>query len=259
DINNASRLISKEEIALSQKNGIEFIELPVSYDGLAVVVNKENDFVDYLTVSELKKILEPAAQGKITTWDQVRPGFPKRPLNLYGAGTASGTYDYFTEAITGEAKASRGDYNASEDDNVLVKGVSSDKNALGYFGFAYYEMNADQLKLVPIDDEDDTNGEAPVVPGRETVSSGTYQPLSRPLFIYINAKAAEKPEMQAFIKFYMDNAGMLVEEIGGISLPQEVYQLAQSRFNKKITGSAFSGKNMVGVNIADLLKEEEQE
>lgn len=258
DINNASRLITKEEAELCRQNGIEFIELPVSYDGLAVVVNKENNFVNYLTVNELKKIWEPEAQGKIETWDQVRAGFPKLPLNLYGAGTASGTYDYFTEAITGKAKASRGDYNASEDDNVLVKGVSSDKNALGYFGFTYYEMNADQLKLVPIDDQNDANGKNPVAPGRETVSNGTYQPLSRPLFIYINAKSAEKPETQAFIKFYLENAGALVEEIGGIALPQEVYQLAQARFNKKITGSAFSDKNMVGVNIAELLKAEEQ-
>src|SRR5690606_10447699 len=171
DINNASRLITAEEAARCRENGIEFIELPVSYDGLAVVINKANSFVNYLTVSELRKIWEPEAQGKITNWSQVRQGFPSQPINLYGAGTASGTYDYFTEAISGKAKASRGDYNASEDDNVLVKGVSSDKNALGYFGLAYYEMNADQLKLVPIDDENPENGTEPIAPSMETARS----------------------------------------------------------------------------------------
>jgi len=259
DINNASRLITAEEAARCRENGIEFIELPVSYDGLAVVINKANSFVNYLTVSELRKIWEPEAQGKITNWSQIRQGFPSQPINLYGAGTASGTYDYFTEAISGKAKASRGDYNASEDDNVLVKGVSSDKNALGYFGLAYYEMNADQLKLVPIDDENPKNGTEPIAPSMETVSNGTYQPLSRPLFIYINAKSADKPEMKAFVRFYLENASALAKETGAIPLQQEVYQLAQSRFNNKITGSAFKdGSNMVGVNMADLLKAEEE-
>ena len=153
DINDASRPITAGEIESCKEAGVEFIELPVAYDGLAVVVNLENDFVDYLTIAELKKLWEPAAQGKIKTWNQIRPSFPNQPINLYGAGTASGTYDYFTEAVVGKSKSSRGDYNASEDDNVLVKGVSSDRNALGYFGLAYYENNADKLKLVPIDDE----------------------------------------------------------------------------------------------------------
>ena len=253
DINNASRPITIEEIKLCQDAGIEFIELPVSYDGLAVVVNKENTFVDHLTVSELKKMWEPAAQGKVKTWNQIRPSFPNLPINLYGAGTASGTYDYFTEAIVGKAKSSRGDYNASEDDNVLVKGVSSDKNALGYFGFVYYQNNADKLKLVPIKDDTKDDSKAPVAPSIETVGNGTYQPLSRPLFIYINAKSADREDLKSFVKFYLENGGALSQEIGEIPLQPEVYKLAQARFDQQITGSLFAGKNTVGVNLVELM------
>jgi len=257
DINDASRPITSEEIELCKAGGIDFIEIPVAYDGLAVVVSKENTFVDYLTVEELKKIWEPAAQGKIKTWNQVRPSFPNQPINLYGAGTASGTYDYFTEAIVGKAKASRGDYNASEDDNVLVKGVSSDKNGLAYFGLAYYENNADKLKLVPIDDKDDSNGKGGILPSQETVSNGTYQPLSRPEFIYVNAKAADRPEVKAFIKFYIENSAALAKEIGYVPLPAEVYPLAQKRMDNKVTGTVFGeGRKTVGVNMADLLSSE---
>ena len=257
DINDASRPITSEEIELCTKGGVEFIELPVAYDGLAVVVNKENTFVDFLTVAELKKIWEPAAQGKIKTWNQVRASFPNQPINLYGAGTASGTYDYFTEAIVGKAKSSRGDYNASEDDNVLVKGVSSDKNALGYFGLAYYQNNTDKLKLVPINDENDANGQAAVLPTQETVSNGSYAPLSRPEFIYINAKSADRPEVKAFVAFYLSNAQTLAKEIGSVPLKPEVYKLVQARFDKKTTGSAFGkGVSTIGVNMAELLKAE---
>lgn len=259
DINDASRPITSEEIEFCKQAGVEFIELPVAYDGLAVVVSKENNFVDYLTVEELKKIWEPAAQGKIKTWNQVRASFPNQPINLYGAGTASGTYDYFTEAIVGKAKSSRGDYNASEDDNVLVKGVSSDKNGLAYFGLAYYENNADKLKLVPIDDKNEENGKGGIIPSQETVSNGTYQPLSRPEFIYVNAKSAERPELKAFIRFYLENAGILAKEVGYVPLPAEVYQLGLKRLEGKITGTVFgNGKNTVGVNMADLLKSEQQ-
>lgn len=257
DINDASRPITAEEIELCKAGGVDFIEIPVAYDGLAVVVSKENTFVDYLTVEELKKIWEPAAQGKIKTWNQVRPSFPNQPINLYGAGTASGTYDYFTEAIVGKAKASRGDYNASEDDNVLVKGVSSDKNGLAYFGLAYYENNADKLKLVPIDDKDDSNGKGGILPSQETVSNGTYQPLSRPEFIYVNAKAADRPEVKAFIKFYIENSAALAKEIGYVPLPADVYPLIQKRMDNKVTGTVFGeGRKTVGVNMADLLSAE---
>ena len=260
DINNASRPITPAEIALCKANNVSFIEIPVSYDGLAVVVNKANNFVDHLTVSELKKIWEPAAQGKIKNWNQIRPCFPDQPLNLYGAGTASGTYDYFTEAIVGKAKSSRGDYNASEDDNVLVKGVSSDKNALGYFGLAYYSTNAQNLKLVPIKDDTRPDGSSkPVSPSVQTVVDGTYQPLSRPLFIYINAKSADRAALKAFVKFYLENAEILSQEIGEVPLQAEVYKLAQARFDQKVTGSLFEdGGNTVGINIAEMLKMEQK-
>jgi phosphate transport system substrate-binding protein len=255
DINDASRPITAGEIESCKEAGVEFVELPVAYDGLAVVVNLENDFVDYLTIAELKKLWEPAAQGKIKTWNQIRPSFPNQPINLYGAGTASGTYDYFTEAVVGKSKSSRGDYNASEDDNVLVKGVSSDRNALGYFGLAYYENNADKLKLVPIDDENDANGKGGIIPTQETVSNGTYSPLSRPEFIYVNLKSADRPEVQSFIKFYLENAQVLAKEIGSVPLKPEVYKLVQERFDKKIKGSAFAnGVTTIGVNMEELLK-----
>lgn len=257
DINDASRPIKSEEIELCKQSGIEFVELPVAYDGLAIVVNKANTFVDYLTVAELKKLWEPAAQGKIKTWNQIRASFPNQPINLYGAGTASGTYDYFTEAVVGKAKSSRGDYNASEDDNVLVKGVSSDKNALGYFGLAYYENNADQLKLVPINDENESNGAGAIIPTPETVSNGTYAPLSRPEFIYINAKSADRPEVKAFITFYLENAQALAKEVGSVPLKPEVYQLIQERFDKKVTGSLFAnGVSTIGVDMSDILKKD---
>jgi len=258
DINDASRPIKEEEIELCKQGKVDFIELPVAYDGLAVVVNKENSFVDYLTVEELKKIWEPEAQGKIKTWNQVRPSFPNQPINLYGAGTASGTYDYFTEAIVGKAKSSRGDYNASEDDNVLVKGVSSDKNALGYFGLAYYANNADKLKLVPINDGNDANGKGAISPSLQTVTDGTYQPLARPVFIYVSAASADKEDVKAFVKFYLQNAASLSKEIGSVPLPAEAYELGLKRFEAKKTGTVFTkGKKAVGVNIADLLKAEQ--
>ncbi|WP_423147383.1 PstS family phosphate ABC transporter substrate-binding protein [Rubrolithibacter danxiaensis] len=255
DINDASRPVKSEELELFKQGNIDFIELPVAYDGLAVVVNKANTFVDHLTVAELKKLWEPAAQGKIKTWDQVRSTFPKQPINLYGAGTASGTYDYFTEAIVGKAKSSRGDYNASEDDNVLVKGVSSDKNALGFFGLSYYEENSDKLKIVPIDNENDADGKGAIAPSVETVTNGTYQPLARPLLIYISTKSADKPHVKAFINFYLDQANTLAKEIGIVPLQPEVYKLAKTRFEKKITGTVFEpGKKTVGVHLTDLFK-----
>ncbi len=249
DISNASRPIKKKEIDAAKANGIEFIEIPVAYDGLAVVVSPTNDFVDYLTVEELKRMWEPAAQEKITSWAQIREGFPDVPLRLYGAGTSSGTYDYFTEAINGESKASRGDYTASEDDNVLVQGVSSDKGGLGYFGLAYYVENKDKLKLVAID-----GGTGPVYPNDSTVRLGIYAPLSRPEFIYVNANAAQSPILQEFVKFYLENAPALVAEVGYVPLPPEVYQLAWKRFLERKTGSIFLDRSTVGADLKELLK-----
>jgi phosphate transport system substrate-binding protein len=250
DISNASRPISKKEIDACKKAGIEFIEIPVAYDGLAVVVSPSNDFVDYLTIDELKKMWEPAAQEKINSWKQIRSSFPDVPLRLYGAGTSSGTYDYFTEAVVGKAKSSRGDYTASEDDNVLVQGVSSDKGALGYFGLAYFTENKNKLKLVPID-----NGKGPIIPTDSTVTNGVYTPLSRPEFIYVNAKVASTPVIKEFIKFYIENAPALVKEVGYVPLQTEAYQLSYQRFLKNIRGSLFAEKSTVGVDLVKLLKE----
>ena len=252
DISNASRPIKKSEIEECRKNDIRFIEMPVAYDGLAVVVSPGNDFVKHLTVEELKKIWEPAAQDKIKSWKQVRPSFPDIPLRLYGAGTSSGTYDYFTEAIVGKAKSSRGDYTASEDDNVLVQGVSSDKGALGYFGLAYYLENKNKLKLVGID-----AGKGPVYPSDSTVTSGTYAPLSRPEFIYINSKSATSETVRQFVEFYIANAPQLVREVGYVPLPDEVYSLSLSRFLRNKQGSMFADRSTVGADLVKLLKDDQ--
>src|SRR5690554_6401360 len=250
DISNASRPISKCEIELSKQNNIEFIEIPVSYDGLAVVTSPKNTFVDYLTVEELHKMWAPESQRKITRWNQIRPEWPDAPLNLYGAGTSSGTYDYFTEAINGKAKASRDDYTATEDDNVLVQGVSTDVNSLGYFGLAYFSENSDKLKLVPIKVDEDSEA---IYPTNETVSNGSYQPLSRPEFIYINVESATLPFVQEYIKFYLENAGVLAQEVGGVPLPTEVYKLSYDRFKNLKTGTIFGERSTVGANLYELL------
>ena len=257
DISDASRPIKPTEVELCKKNGIEYIELPVAYDGLAVMVNPKNNWVDYITVKELKRIWEPAAQGKVTKWSQVRPGWPDKEIHLFGPGVDSGTFDYFTEAIVGKGGASRGDYTASEDDNVLVQGIATDALALGFFGVAYYDHNKDRLKLVPVDDENDTNGIGPVFPEYENVVKGTYQPLARPIFIYINRKSADKSEVVKFVEFYMKNGATLSKEVGYISLPDKAYDIALKRYEKRIAGSVFGGHGaQVGVKIEDLLQKE---
>jgi phosphate transport system substrate-binding protein len=252
-ISNASRPIKESERADCQAAGIEFIELPVALDALTVMVNPENDWVDYLTVDELKKVWEPAAQDAVTNWSQVREGFPDRSLTLYGAGTDSGTYDYFTQAVVGEEGASRGDFTASEDDNVLVQGIASDQNALGFFGLAYYVENQDKLKAVPIQPP---GGGDPVLPSVESARDGSYQPLSRPIFIYVSKQAADELEsVQQFVEFYLDpeNAEVLVEEVGYVPLPTEAYELALRNFHERHTGTAFGGGSQVGVAIENLL------
>ncbi len=252
-ISDASRPIKESERELCAENGIRYIELPVAFDALTVVVNPENDWAEVMTVAELKKIWEPAAQGKITRWNQVRPEWPDAPLRLFGAGVDSGTYDYFTEAIVGEEHSSRGDFTASEDDNVLVQGVASDKYALGFFGYAYYAENTGKLKAVAIDD-----GEGPPVkPSIETAKNGTYQPLSRPIFIYVSAAAAERPEVREFVEFYLDpQHAKWVREVGYVPLPEKAYELALESFRKRVTGTAFAGGSQVGVSIEDLMSME---
>lgn len=224
-ISDASRPIKEKEASACQATGIKYIEITVAFDGLAVVVNLDNNWASSLTTAELKKIWEPAAQGTIVKWNQVREGFPDAPLTLLGPGTASGTFDYFTEVIVGESGASRGDFMPSEDDNVLVQGVAGDKNALGFFGLAYYHENQDKLKLVAVD-----NGTGPVAPTLETVKNGTYAPLSRPLFIYVNSDGAARPEVVRFVEFYLEHAAKLVPDVGYIPLPDEEYKHQLEKF-----------------------------
>lgn len=257
DIQNASRPISASEIKKCRKAGIKYYELPVAYDATAVVVNPANDWVKNMSVAELKKIWEPSAQGKVTKWSQVNKKWPDAPLALYGAGADSGTFDYFTLAIVGKEKSSRGDYTASEDDNTLVMGVANDKNALGYLPYAYYEENKSKLKVVGIiGGKNAPLKNKPVFPSKETVENGTYYPLSRPIFIYVSAKSLEKPEIKAFTDFYLKNASTLVPEAKYVALPSEAYKMAQEQVEKKKVGSAFGGHAPVGLKVQELLKKE---
>jgi phosphate transport system substrate-binding protein len=253
DISDASRPIVKKEIDVCKEAKIEYIELPVAYDGLAVMVNPKNNWVTSMTIAELKKIWEPAAEGKIMKWNQVNPAWPSVPLKLYGPGVDSGTFDYFTEAIVGKSRSSRGDFTASEDDNVLVQGIATDKGALGFFGYAYYAENIDKLKILSID-----GGKGPVIPSEKAIMDGSYQPLSRPIFIYVNKKSAEKPEVKEFVEFYLKHGPTLVKQVKYVPLPDRAYKLAEERFAKRVTGTVFAGEAKVGMKIEDLLKLEEK-
>ncbi|MEC5396456.1 PstS family phosphate ABC transporter substrate-binding protein [Uliginosibacterium sp. H1] len=256
DISGASRPILANEMAECKAAGIKYIELPVAFDALTVVANPKNPFLKQITVEELKKIWEPAAQGKITKWNQVNPAWPDAPIKLFGPGADSGTFDYFTEAINGKAKASRGDFTASEDDNVLVQGVSRDINAIGYFGYAYYAENQDKLKAIPVVEK---AGKPAVLPSQDTVMKGTYQPLSRPIFIYVSAKSADRAEVKEFIDFYLKEGGKLAKEVKYVPLPDAEYKHAHEIFTKRRTGTAFGGVPEVGVEVAELLKREPKE
>jgi phosphate transport system substrate-binding protein len=231
--------------------GIQYYELPVAFDALTVAVSPQATWIDSVTVAELKQMWEPSAQGHVTKWKQVRSTWPDQPLKLFGAGSDSGTFDYFTEAVVGKAKASRGDYTASEDDNTLVQGISNDKHALGYIPYAYYEPNKKRLKAVAVD-----GGHGPVLPSRDTVESGAYQPLSRPMFIYVNAKSVEKPEVKRFVEFYLAQAPTLVPQVKYVPLPQQAYELAMAHFRKGRVGTAFQGVSTIGMRIEDLLRRE---
>ena len=251
DISDASRPILKKEMDDCKAAGIEYMEMPVAYDALTVVVNPKNDWIKSMTVAELKTMWEPAAQGKITSWKQVNPAWPDRPLKLFGAGADSGTFDYFTEAITGKSKSSRGDFTASEDDNVLVQGVARDVGALGFFGLAYFEENKDKLHAVPIVDKP---GKPAVLPSLKTVIDGSYQPLARPIFIYVNAKSADKPEVKEFVEFYMKQGEKLAKEVKYVPLPAKAYVYNLEHFAKRVKGTKFAGENKVGLTIEELMK-----
>jgi len=256
DISNASRPIKDSELQMARESNINFIELPIAYDGLAILVHPKNTWCNSVTVDELKRLWEPSAQGKVMRWNQVRPNWPDREIHLFGPGVDSGTYDYFTGAIVGKEGSSRGDFTSSEDDNVLVQGIAADELALGFFGYAYYEENKDRLRLVPVNDGNPKNGDGAIAPSVDTVRNATYQPLSRPIFIYLNSKALDRPEVSLFVDFYLKNAASLVGQVGYIPLPEEAYQLAHTRVEKKMTGSVFAGGSQVGVSVQDLLKKE---
>lgn len=253
DMSNASRPILKKEMDDCKAAGIEYFELPVAFDALTVVVNPGNDFIKQMTVEELKRIWEPAAQGKVKSWKEVNPLWPDVPLKLFGAGSDSGTFDYFTEAIVGKAKSSRGDYTASEDDNVLVQGVSRDKGALGYFGYSYYAENAKKLKAVPIVEK---AGKPAVLPSNDTVLNGTYQPLARPIFVYVSVKAYEKPEVKEFVSYYMANGAKLAKEVKFVPAPDSIYKINLEHIAKGKKGTVFGGVAEVGVTIDELVKRE---
>jgi phosphate transport system substrate-binding protein len=253
DIADASRPILAEEMAQAKANGIEYIELPIAFDALTVVVNTQNTWVDYMTVAELKKIWEPDAQGKITHWNQIRPQWPNEKLALFGAGADSGTFDYFTEAVAGKPKASRGDYTASEDDNVLVQGVEGNKYAVGYIPYAYFAPHSNRMKAVPIQWEKNKVQE-PVPPSPENVLAGTYNPLSRPLFIYVSRKSMDKPEVKEFVEFYLKNVGTLSKEVKYLPLPDTAYQMAMDRVRNLQTGTGFAGIPEVGLTVEEILK-----
>jgi len=250
DISDASRPILAAEMEECKKSGIEYIELPIAFDALTVMVHPSNTFADQFTVEELKVIWQPEAQGKITKWNQVRSSWPDVPLKLYGAGSDSGTFDYFTEAVVGKAKSSRGDYTASEDDNVLVQGIAKDKFSLGYFGYAYYAENRDKLKAVPI-----VNHEGkPVLPSEDGVMKGTYTPLSRPIFIYVSKKSLERPEVRKFVEFYLKEGATLAREIKYIPLPADAYEKGLGRVKVGMVGTAFGGRSETGLHIDELFK-----
>lgn len=254
DVSGASRPIKESEMKLCAENGIKYVELPVAFDALTVVIHKDNDWADTMTTAQLKKVWDSSAQGKVKNWKDIDPSFPNQPLNLYGPGTDSGTYDYFKEVIIGKnAQGKKGDtrsdYTASEDDNVLVQGVSGDKGALGYFGFAYYIENKNKLDAVAIVNKD---GQA-VLPSEEGVNEGTYNPLSRPIFVYVAEKSLKKPEVKKFMDFYMANAPKLAGEVGYVAMPSKFYAAATERLNSARTGKVFGVASNKGVSIDKLM------
>lgn len=253
DISNASRPISAKEMEECAKAGIKFLELPIAYDALTVVINPKNTFLKQMTVEELKKMWEPSAQGKVTKWNQINPAWPDAEFKLFGAGADSGTFDYFTEAVVGKSKSSRGDFTASEDDNVLVQGVARDVNALGFFGFAYYAENKGKLKSVPIVAK---AGMPAVAPSMEAVINGTYQPLARPIFIYVNEASMKKAEVREFVGYYLTNGARLAKEVKYVPLPPRAYELAREHVKANKLGSVFVGVSAVGMTVEELMKRE---
>lgn len=254
DISDASRPILKEEMELAKQNEVEYIELPICFDALTVAIHPDNDWATSITVSDLKKMWQPSAQEKVMRWNQVRAEWPDEELALFGAGSDSGTFDYFTEAIVGKAKSSRGDYTASEDDNVLVQGIAGNKYALGYLPYAYYEPNQDKIKALAVDNE--KGGAGPVPPSLENVLDGSYNPLARPLFIYVSRKSAERPAVKEFVEFYLQHVKELAAEVKYLPLPDQAYEMGLTRFRGLQTGTGFDGTPAIGLPVEEILKRE---
>ncbi|HCP23366.1 MAG: PstS family phosphate ABC transporter substrate-binding protein [SAR202 cluster bacterium] len=250
DINNASRPIKASEVAKCADAGVEFIELPVAIDGLSVAVHPDNDFVQCLTIEELHTMWAPEAEGKVNNWSQIRPGWPDEGLRLYGPGVDSGTFDYFTETVNGEAQASRGDFTSSERDNVLVQGIAGDQTSLGYFGYSFLVENKDKLKAVAVD-----GGEGCVFPEDETINNGSYAPLSRPLFIYVRKESWEKQDVKDFVSYHVsyDRADLL-QELGFVAFPERVHELVLDRFNRGLTGTIFGGEHPKHGTVEEILR-----
>lgn len=247
-ISNASRPITASEMAACRAAGIQYVEIPVAFDALTVVVHPSNP-VRSITIEQLRAIWRPEAQGSVNNWRQVSPSFPDMPLVLFGAGSASGTFDYFTEAVVGRARASRTDYTPTEDDNVTVQGVASNPNAMGYFGLAYYEANRSRLNALAIDNG---NGR-PVAPSVANVVNGTYSPLSRPMFIYVNAAALRRPQVQQFVQYFLNNGARYAEQVGYVPLPAAAYQTYLQRAQRRTQGTAFGGRQAIGITIDELI------
>lgn len=251
DIQNASRPIQKEELENCKNAGVKFFELPIAFDAIAIVVNSKNTWLNKITADELKKIWSADAQGKILKWKQVNPQWPDLAIKLFGPGADSGTFDYFTEAINGKSKSSRGDYTATEDDNMIVQGVSSNEGSLGYLGLSYAEANRSKLRVVPV-----VVGDAAILPSKETVESGKYRPLARPIFIYINEASYKKAEVADYSRFYLKNALKLVPEVKYVALPAKAYEIGQEILNKNKLGTKFEGHSEIGMKIEELMKKE---
>ena len=255
DIADASRPITPTEVEACAKGGVEYIEIPMAYDGLAIVVHPKNTWATSMTVAELKKLWEPAAQGQVMRWNQIRAGWPDQEIHLFGAGVDSGTFDYFTEVIVGKTDQSRGDYTSSEDDNVIVQGVSGDELALGYFGYAYYEENKDKLKVVAIDDGNEANGAGAILPSPASVADGSYHPLSRPIFIYPRVKSLDRAEVKNFVDFFLAEGTKLVREVGYIPLTDKEYELVRARFTTRKVGSMYHGDSQAGTTLTERLSQ----
>jgi phosphate transport system substrate-binding protein len=243
----ASRPIRTSEMATCAAGGVQYVEVPVAFDALTVVVNPSNP-IRSMTVAELRRLWEPGAQGRITNFNQINPSFPNQAVQLFGPGAASGTFDYFTEAVNGTARASRTDFTPSEDDNVLVQGVVNNAGGLAYFGFAYYEENASRLRALAID-----AGNGPVMPSAANVLNGTYTPLSRPIFIYVSTAALRRPQVAQFVQYYVNNAAPAAERVGYVPLPANAYQTYLQRVQRRQAGTAFGGRQAIGITIDQLI------